>query len=87
MGLESGAIPAKYPPGIYPCRYLGIVHVNNSYIPRPRDLRDVETRGPKAVAHERSEGATKGPRGSKSRRSHWSRYLSYLEYSNGGNGS
>ena len=46
------------------------------------DLRDLETRGPWAVASERSQDATKGPRVSKLRRSDWMRCLTNLEYSN-----
>ena len=47
---------------------------------RPRDLRDLETRGPGAVAPERNEGATYGPTVSKLRRSRRSKHLTYLEY-------
>ena len=48
-------------------------YLNIGQTPRPRDLRNLETRRP---------GATKGPRVSKSRRSHWSRRLTDLDYSN-----
>ena len=51
---------------------------------RPRDLRDLETRGPEAVAPEQRARAAKallkGPTVSKSSRSRRSKRLTYLEY-------
>ena len=49
---------------------------------KSEDLRDLETRGPWAVASEHSEDATKGLRVSKLCRSDWTRCLTNLEYSN-----
>ena len=46
-----------------------------------REIRDLESQGPWAVASERSEDATKGLRLSKSRISRWRVRLTGLDYS------
>ena len=46
-------------------------------MPRPRELSDLVTQGPEAVAPERSEGTTKGLRVTKSLSS--SQHLTYLD--------
>ena len=49
-------------------------------MPRPRELSDLVTRRPEAVAPERSKGATKGLRVTKSLSSRRSQRLTYLDY-------
>ena len=51
-------------------------------MPRPRELSELVTRRPEAVAPERSEGATKGLRVTNPLSSRRSRRLTYLDYMN-----
>ena len=60
------------------CQSIGLL--NNSQTSRPRELSDLVTRRPEAVAPECSEGNTNGLRVTKSLSSRRSWRLTYLDY-------